>query len=62
MSIVKVGQVEHCSFEKQSLIQHYEESVVNSEHRFAFFSKSDIKKGEELVFNYGEGYWKQQQH
>ncbi|CAL1708430.1 unnamed protein product [Somion occarium] len=33
--------------------------VVNGEHRIAFYAARDIKKGEELLFNYGDQYWQQ---
>ncbi|KZT66618.1 SET domain-containing protein [Daedalea quercina L-15889] len=30
---------------------------VSGEHRILFFTTRYIKKGEELLFNYGENYW-----
>lgn len=34
--------------------------LVNSDHRIAFYAIRKIKKGEELLFDYGRDYWKDQ--
>ena len=36
--------------------------IVNGEHRLAFYSTKKIKAGEELVFDYGKGYWENMKH
>ena len=48
------------NFELTSL--HYTGLIVNGEHRLAFYSTKKIKAGEELVFDYGKGYWENMKH
>ncbi|GJE99594.1 SET domain-containing protein [Phanerochaete sordida] len=32
--------------------------LVNGDHKVVFYATRNIKKGEEMLFNYGPGYWK----
>ncbi|KAI0699059.1 hypothetical protein C8T65DRAFT_660264 [Cerioporus squamosus] len=55
-----VGDPTRClndSLEKDKLNAQAEPTVVDGDQRIYFWASKEVKKGEELLLGYGEGYW-----